>query len=72
MRHWIKSWWEGEFQPFENDDNSRFLLIGGVYNRHWTSRIARSIVAFLKVEWKWLFGAAMAIAGLWLTFLRVP
>jgi hypothetical protein len=68
MRKWIKSWWEGEFQPFENDDYSQFWLIGGVYNRHWTARAARYIVGFLKVEWKWVFGAAMAIAGLWIAF----
>lgn len=70
MRKQVKAWWEGEFQPYENDNNDRFILIGGTYNRHWTSRAARSIVGFLKAEWKWVFGATIAIAGLLIALSR--
>ena len=70
MRERFKSWWEGEFEPCENDPNSGVFFVGGWQRRHWTSRAAHSIVDFLKVEWKWAIGSAIAIAGLVMTYIR--
>lgn len=70
MRRWIKSWWEGEFEPYENDPRSSIVLIGGRQKRHWTSRAAHSVANFLKIEWKWIFYATVAIAGLLIAFTR--
>lgn len=71
MRQWIKAWWEGEFEPYDNDPQSSIVLIGGQIRRHWTSRAAHRAVNFLQAEWKWVFGATIALATLVMTYIKL-
>lgn len=58
MNH-ISRWWHGETKSF--NDASLF----GVYTeRHWTSTWAHAFVDFYLRNWKWLWGSAIAIAGI--------
>ena len=66
----IKKWWDGEYIPYDNHPSSQVFIIGGFVHRHWTSKVAHSIVDFLGREWKWATGFAVAVAGLVMTYLR--
>lgn len=66
----VRSWWKGEFVPYENDPDSPIIVIGGFTHRHWTSRVARAVVGFLGREWKWVIGTLIALVGLTMTYIR--
>ena len=57
----IKLWYQGKH--IDNDPDSEVLLIG-FYDRHWTAVIARSVLGFVKREYKWLIGTLLLILGL--------
>jgi hypothetical protein len=62
MKEKIKSWYEGEFVPHQNDPNSAlFFLNRGQSKRHWTANFARWAVSFYMREWKWTLGAFAAM-----------
>ena len=71
MRKLIRSWWDGEFEPYANDPNSGVVFIGGRQRRHWTSRAAHSVTTFIRLEWKWVIGFLMALAGLVMTYIKL-
>lgn len=48
LKERLTRWYQGEFVPFQNEPHSRVLLIGGTYRRHWTARVLRSAIEFLK------------------------
>lgn len=51
----IKEWYYGDFRM------DGFVL----YNhKHWTSKIANTLVKFWLKEWKWIIGISVAIIGL--------
>ncbi len=60
----IKSWWDGEYVAHENDPRSDLFILGGHTKRHWTSRCAHAVAEFVKTEWKWMIGTAIAVIGL--------
>jgi hypothetical protein len=70
MRAWLKAWWEGVYEPYENEPGSGVFFVGGWQKRHWTSNVAHAVFDFLKAEWKWAIGSAIAIAGLIMTYIR--
>lgn len=57
----IRKWYEGEFVAYRNEPGSLVFMTGGVYRRHWTSRIAHIAVEFYLREWKWTLGSAAAL-----------
>jgi hypothetical protein len=60
----ISSWYTGKWVAYENPPGSGFILIGGYYQRHWTSRAAHVLVNFYLTHWQWVVGTALAIAAL--------
>lgn len=67
----VKRWWEGTFVLYDNPPNSAAFFVGGNYRRHWTARVARAVVGFLRAEWKWVVGVIIAMTGLALGYLRL-
>ena len=49
--------------PPENDPRSELRFMMGDYEWHWTARVVHSLVALWLKEWKWIIGAAVAIAA---------
>ena len=70
LRKLIENWYEGEFIPYENDPYDSVVIIGGTYKRHWTARIARTLVKFWLNHWQWIIGTAIAICGLAIALAR--
>jgi len=68
----VRAWWEGRFVPYENDPNDSIVFIGGYSERHWTARVVRAVASFVRKEWKWSIGTALACFGLLLAYLRLP
>lgn len=62
----IRKWYEGTFEPYENDPNSGVFFVGGNYRRHWTAEAARAVVAFWLAHWQWTIGNIIAVIGLFL------
>jgi hypothetical protein len=60
----VRDWYEGKFVPHENDPDSNLRFIGGDYERHWTARVARVLIAFWLEHWKWIIGVIVALAAL--------
>ena len=70
----VKQWWDGEYVPYMTDDEmaqSGVFFVGGQQRRHWSSHAANAVWVFLKKEWKWAFGASIALAGLAMTYIRL-
>lgn len=67
----IKKWYEGEFVEYENDPNSLAVMIGGYYKKHWTAEMTEGLVIFYLAHWKWLWGFAASVVGLYLAYLKL-
>jgi len=67
----INKWYEGEFVAHENDPNSSVIRTGGYQKRHWTAEVARSLVSFYLSHWKWLWGFALSLLGLYFAYLNL-
>jgi hypothetical protein len=56
-----RDWWEGEPDLDFSDDYST----GREVRRwHWTTRMVRAVLAYVRENHRWLIGTAVAIAGL--------
>lgn len=72
MKVRIKSWYEGEFVPRQNDPNSAlFFLNGGQAKRHWTATFIHWAIVFWLREWKWVIGTALAIIGVFIAYAKM-
>ena len=74
MVEWLKRWYEGrtEVTEFENDPNSYIHVLPLVTtDYHWTTKVARALVSFYLKHWQWIWGTALAVAGLYLALLQL-
>jgi hypothetical protein len=70
MRDVIENWYEGEFVPYKNGSNDAVAFIGGTYKRHWTAKVARTLMRFWLNHWQWTIGTALATCGLVIALTR--
>ncbi|MCK3776685.1 hypothetical protein MZK49_08060 [Ensifer sesbaniae] len=63
-------WYEGKYVSYENDPHSRVFIVGGYYERHWTARVARTLVEFWLAHWQWTIGTMLALLGLYVTLIK--
>jgi len=69
FRDRLRNWYEGTFEPYSSADheNGQHLIGGGYPQRHWTARIARSVVEFCCAYWRWILSAVLVpIAVAWM------
>jgi phage gp46-like protein len=64
----IRKWWEGEF--VENIGGSVVFL--NHVRRHWTARMARSVIDYARENHRWLIATAIAAVGLVIAALKYP
>ncbi len=50
MIKFIKRWYQGEYYSLSNQG----IFPGNRYKRHWSSRLAHTLIEFYLKEWKWL------------------
>ncbi|MDF1831805.1 MAG: hypothetical protein P1U52_05590 [Porticoccaceae bacterium] len=67
----IRKWYEGKWVAYENPPNSSVVIIGGDYERHWTASVARVLVTFYLAHWKWLWGFAVSLVGVYLALQQL-
>lgn len=66
----IKRWYNGtpileEHEDDEGDSSVSFLPMFYV-EYHWTAKAARSVVSFYIRHWKWVWGTAITVVGIFL------
>ena len=61
---YLKSWWEGEFEPPDNDNDSGLFFLMGHHRPHWSARVCHAALKYALENHRWLIGTAIAIAGL--------
>ena len=64
LRTKLRRWYDGEFVPPDNPPGSYVVFLTGHYKRHWSSRVAHTLVDFYFKEWKWIWGTLIAVVGL--------
>lgn len=57
----IKNWYQGEYKAYDNDPDSNIIRHGGKMEKHWTAKVANSLVKFYLEHWKWIWGILIAI-----------
>lgn len=68
MREKIKEWYNGKWVPAENNPASRVKFCNiGQKEVHWTAKVIRTLVTFYLAHWKWLWGFAVSLVGVYLT-----
>ena len=72
----IEKWWNGttEFETFDhlNDDDSGVYVYPLARVRfHWTARVARSMVRFLRLHWAFFIGTVLALISIWIGVLSL-
>ena len=67
----IQRWYEGEDTPHENDPNSWVIFVGGSQKLHWTAKIARRLITFATIHWKFLITTTLAVLGLILGYMKL-
>ena len=60
----IIEWWDGEMKTYDHPQ-----IIGVYTDRHWTSNLAHTLVDFYLTHWKWLWGFAATLLGIYLAYL---
>jgi hypothetical protein len=68
-RERIKDWWKGTYVPHENEPGSSLVFVGGETRYHWTARVCRAVLDFMKVEWKFVATAFFALMAMGITLL---
>lgn len=69
----IKRWYEGEAKMTEAEVGPNHMFIPAAYTEyHWTARVARAVVQFYLTHWKWLWGAAITLLGIYVASLNIP
>lgn len=69
-KNWLAIWWQGELQEntleevFMDPPNER-------YNRHWTATIVRVLVFFYLKYWKWIWGFAVSVLGVYVAYTKI-
>ena len=63
MKVRLLKWWEGEAYDFnKGHDGSGIVFLPGIlYRRHWSSKLAHTVVDFHTREWKWAIPVYVAI-----------
>ena len=56
LRAKLRRWYEGELEPTGNDH-----VVIMHFERHWSSRIAHTLVDFYLKEWKWIWGTLIVV-----------
>jgi len=68
MRQIIKRWYDGKYIPPDNPPDSSVIFLMGHCDRHWSSRLAHTLVEFYFEHWKWLLSFLVALSALLLKF----
>jgi hypothetical protein len=66
----LKTWYEGEYIPPENDPHSRLVFIVGHYKRPFLARVLSICFEFFSKHWQWCIGTALVIIALTINFTR--
>lgn len=68
----IKRWYNGETKMDEPIIGPDFFMVSPPYTEyHWTARVARAVVLFCFRHWQWVWGTAIALAGLYVAVLSL-
>jgi hypothetical protein len=60
FRKAVRAWYKGKFVPYENKPGSAVTFLAWDYERHWTARTARVLIAFWLKYWQWIITVAVA------------
>ena len=66
----FSGWWEGKLQEKSLDEIFDDSAVD-MYSRHWTAVVARALVTFYLLEWKWLWVFALSALGLYFAYLKL-
>ncbi|WEI17120.1 hypothetical protein PY247_11150 [Acinetobacter proteolyticus] len=69
MLDWLREWWKGKEIEFKSSPGDSVFFAGGVYKKHWTSKLAHILVRFYLEHWKFIWGSIIAIFCASLKFL---
>lgn len=61
----LQRWWQGDEYYIEG------IIPGIRFKRHWTAKIARSIVDFYLKNWQWCLGFAVAVISLSVAIIKL-
>ncbi len=64
MWQWLKGWWNG----WDRKGMPGWIVLGK--ERHWTSRMLHAVVNLIHRHFKWGFGVALIVVGLWIAYQK--
>ena len=59
----IKKWWHGEDIVHENKPSDPFFVIGWYNKKHWTSRVAHSVVNYVIKHQTWIIPTLITLVA---------
>ena len=71
----IQKWYQGtsRLETFDKLQRDNVVVVPILITEyHWTAKIFRAIVKFFSQHWKWFFGFAATVSGLYLAYLKLP
>jgi hypothetical protein len=69
IRHWYNG--KDEIHLMPNDPGKPVVIAPMLYTkRHWSAKIARTIVTFYLRHWKWLWLFTVSVIGVWAAACR--
>jgi len=75
MLEGLKRWWNGrtEVESFDHlNDDPAVQIFPLVYVRHhWTARVARCVVGFVRTHWQFVIGTIIGLISIWVGFLSL-
>ena len=68
----IKLWYIGETVMNDPIIEPDLIMVPPPYTKyHWTAKLARSLVSFYIAHWQWMWGTAIAVAGLYVAIIQL-
>lgn len=62
----VENWYRGEDDPVTTNHDDSLVVLGPRFRRHWTAKLARTLIEFYLLHWKWCIGTAIALVYVYL------
>ena len=67
----VKRWWQGEDVPPDNDPRSMFVIMTGSRRYHWSAKVARAVVFYVRDHHRYVIATILTAVGVLIAIFKL-